>query len=283
MTLRMSPVSRAPLHPPEQRNSLVEIALRLLLLLLLLYGFLVAIETMSKAIKALTDAGMLGGGGDDAQLFQGASNPFAGLALGVLFTVLVQSSSTTTATIVAVVGSGSLSVEHAVPMVMGANVGTTITNTLVSVGHVRQKREFFRAFSAATVHDFFNLMMVVILLPVEILTGFLARSAAALSESLSGSGGGDFDSPIKTAVKTGHQWVESSLEWLGLEGGALAWCGLVVGILLTFFCLLRITKNMRQLMAGSIEQAINRTLKGSALIGVGIGVALDRSPCSLRR
>ena len=271
----MDPGSLRPsLHSGEQRKTPAEIAARLVLLIVLLYGFLVAIETMSKAIKALTDAGVLGGGGDNAQLFGGVSNPFAGLALGILFTVLVQSSSTTTATIVAVVGSGSLSVEHAVPMILGANIGTTITNTLVSVGHIRQRKQFFRAFSAATVHDFTNLMMVAIVLPIEIATGFLARLAGTLSSGLSGSGGSDFKSPIKSAVKAGHHQIEAALESLGLSGAGIGWAALLFGIALTFFCLLRITKNMRRLMAGGIERAINRTLESSALLGIGIGVLL---------
>jgi sodium-dependent phosphate cotransporter len=257
----MEPVSlHAPLHPPAERRTPQEVLLRIVYLLLLLYGFLVAIETMSKAIKALTDAGMLGGGGDEAHLFGGVNNPFAGLALGVLFTVLVQSSSTTTSTIVAVVGSGSLSVEHAVPMILGANIGTTITNTLVSIGHVRQRRDFYRAFSAATVHDFFNLMIVAIMLPLAIATGFLARTAGRLTEMIGGSGGSAYKSPVKTAVKAGHQWVQSALESLGLSGGALGWLALAVGIALTMLCLLKITKNMRSLMAGRIERAMNRTL-----------------------
>lgn len=276
MNSAMQPASDSakPTAPMEGRKSAKEIVARLLLLLLLLYGFLVAIETMSKAIKALTDSGMLGGGGNNAQLFGGVSNPFAGLALGVLFTVLVQSSSTTTATIVAVVGSGTLSVQQAVPMILGANIGTTITNTLVSVGHVRQRQEFFRAFSAATVHDAFNLMMVAVILPLELMTGLLSKTAQSLSESLGSSGGADLDSPIKSAIKAGHGGIESMLEGVGLQGSALGWVALVTGIILTLLCLLRITDNMRKLMAGSIEQAINKTLEGSSLIGVGIGVLL---------
>ena len=45
-------------------------------------------------------------------------------------------------------------------MIMGANIGTTVTNTLVSLGHIRQPAEFKRAFAAATVHDFFNVLAV---------------------------------------------------------------------------------------------------------------------------
>ena len=82
--------------------------------------------------------------GADTQerLFSAVSNPIAGLCVGILGTVLVQSSSASTSVIVGLVASGALGVEQAVPMVMGANIGTTVTNTLVSLGHVRQSAEF---------------------------------------------------------------------------------------------------------------------------------------------
>jgi hypothetical protein len=99
---------------------------RVLWLLLLLYGFLLAIQLLGGAFKLL--------GAGATEMLAGVANPFAGLAVGVLATVLVQSSSTTTSVIVALVGSGTLDVSHAVPMVMGANIGTTVTNTLVSSG-----------------------------------------------------------------------------------------------------------------------------------------------------
>ena len=56
---------------------------------------------------------------------------------------------------------------------MGANIGTTVTNTLVSLAHSMDPREFRRAFSGATVHDVFNWLTVLILLPVEHFTGQL--------------------------------------------------------------------------------------------------------------
>jgi len=148
-------MSEPALTPPAERNYLA-IGLRWLLILALLYGFLVAIQLMGNSIKSL---------GKDAasSLFAGVSNPFAGLSVGVLATVLVQSSSTTTSTIVGLVGAAkavALPLTSAVPMIMGANIGTTITNTIVSVGHIRQGPEFRRAFAAATVHDFFNILCV---------------------------------------------------------------------------------------------------------------------------
>ncbi|MCZ6596100.1 MAG: Na/Pi symporter [Planctomycetota bacterium] len=262
-----------PVRPPRMEPGAGIMILRLAYLLCLLFGFLVAIETMSKAIQALADTGLLGSG-EDGELFSGVSNPFAGLALGVLFTVLVQSSSTTTSTIVAVVGSGALSVKHAVPMILGANVGTTITNTLVSIGHVRRSREFRRAFAAATVHDFFNLMAVAVMLPIELATGFLSRTAGWLTSSLGSAGGAEYKSPFKKAIRGVHGRLVDLVEASGLDGKMLSVALLVVGIGLTFLCLYQITRNMRSLMAGRIERAMNRTLESSGLLAVVIGIMI---------
>jgi sodium-dependent phosphate cotransporter len=95
-------------------------------------------------------------------LFDGITNPVAALFVGILATVLVQSSSVTTATIVGLVAAGQLDIDIAVYMVMGANMGTTVTNTIVSLAHARKSEEFKLAFSAATMHDFFNLMAVIV-------------------------------------------------------------------------------------------------------------------------
>jgi sodium-dependent phosphate cotransporter len=241
-------------------------------LIALLFCFLTAIELMSKAIQLISSGG-LGGSGDAEELFHGVSNPFAGLALGVLFTVMVQSSSATTATIVAVVGSGALKVLHAVPMVMGANIGTTITNTLVSIGHVGRSAEFRRAFAAATVHDFFNLIVVALLLPFELTTRLLSNTAARLTSVLQ-FGGAEFKSPIKTAVKTVYHLIRDALEGIGLEGRALGVCMLILGLALVFACLHQITSSMRKVLAGRIEKAMNRALEGNALFGIGLGVVI---------
>ena len=124
----------------------------------------------------LVAVSLIGGGfklaaGDQAQeLFAFASNPITGLVIGTIATALIQSSSTVTAAIVGLV-AGGLPVGIAIPMVMGANIGTTITNTIVSLGHIKVGEEFRRAFAAATIHDVFNLMAVLIFLPLEISFG----------------------------------------------------------------------------------------------------------------
>lgn len=89
-----------------------------------------------------------------------------GVILGTLSTALVQSSSTVTSVIVGLV-AGGVPVSIAVPMIMGANMGTTITNTIVVLGDVKDGKTFNKAFRASTVHDFFNLYSIAIFLPIE--------------------------------------------------------------------------------------------------------------------
>lgn len=105
------------------------------------------------------------------------SNPFTGLFIGLLVTAIIQSSSATTSMTVALVASGSLTLQGAVPIIMGANIGTTITSTIISLGFITKKKEFRRAVAAGTYHDFFNILTVVILFPLEYYYGFLSGMA----------------------------------------------------------------------------------------------------------
>jgi sodium-dependent phosphate cotransporter len=116
-------------------------------------------------------------------LFSFAQNPFLGLGVGLLATALVQSSSAVTTILVGLVASG-LPVAIAVPMVMGANIGTTVTNTIASLGFLRQPENFERAFAAATIHDFFNLLALAILFPLEIGFHGIENSAHGLAATL---------------------------------------------------------------------------------------------------
>jgi solute carrier family 34 (sodium-dependent phosphate cotransporter) len=117
------------------------------------------------------------------ELFQATNNPFVGLFIGLLMTALIQSSSTVTAMIVAVVASGNLSLAQAVPVVMGANIGTTLTSTLVAFGYIMRKREFKKAMSAGVLHDVFNILTVLILFPLEVYFGFLSRLSSYITDT----------------------------------------------------------------------------------------------------
>jgi solute carrier family 34 (sodium-dependent phosphate cotransporter) len=117
------------------------------------------------------------------ELFLATNNPFIGLFVGLLMTALIQSSSTVTAMIVAVVASGSLSLAQAVPLVMGANIGTTITSTLVAFSFIMKKNEFRKALAAGVMHDIFNILTVLILFPLEVYFGLLSQMATHLTET----------------------------------------------------------------------------------------------------
>ena len=252
----------------------IPVRVRLILVLFLLYLFLVGVKALESGIKGF-------GADFTDSLFEGVSNPIAGLFVGILATVLVQSSSVSTATIVGLVGAGTLTVPLAVPMIMGANIGTTVTNTLASLGYLRRSTEFRRAFAGATMHDFFNLMAVAVLLPIELATKFLSKTAEALAGLLGRSTTVGFeapDSPIKAAVKAPVKLLENIFEGLGAGETLIAILLLVVGLAFIFLALAYITRNMRLVVAGNIERSMNAVLaKGGGVTAMAIGLIMTVS------
>ena len=237
----------------------------------LIYTFLVGVSSLESGIKVM-------GADTQESLFSSVSNPVAGLFIGILGTVLVQSSSASTSVIVGLVGTGALGVGDAVPMVMGANIGTTVTNTLVALAHMRQSEEFKRAFAAATVHDFFNLMAVGILLPVELATGVLSTLAENISSRLVGSAGSEWKSPIKKWVKEPVGWLKDLGDAIGAAGNVLGTFLVIVGLVIILLSLAYITKNMRQLVADRIEASLNRVLgTGAGVVAMVLGLLITIS------
>lgn len=260
--------------PPERSSPVYTHPLawipRAVLVIGLLYLFLVGVSSLEAGIKAL---------GADFQvgLLERVDHPLAGLFAGVLATVLVQSSSVSTATIVGLVGAGTLSVDAAVPMIMGANIGTTVTSTLASMGHVRRGDEFRRAFAAATVHDIFNVMAVIVFLPIQLKTEFLSRSAEMIADLLGGSSvrGGKPNSPIKQMVKEPVAWAKHAFESITDSDQLIGFLLIAFGLVLIFGALAVITKNMRLLIAERIELAMNSLIsRGGGLPGMAAGLVM---------
>ena len=238
------------------------------LVLALIYFFLVGVSSLETGIKDM-------GADTQEQLFANVNHPLAGLFVGILGTVLVQSSSASTSVIVGLVASQALGVEQAVPMIMGANIGTTVTNTLVSLGHLRASAEFKRAFAAATVHDFFNLFAVALLLPLELATGLISGIAQGISGVLVGSQGTEWKSPIKASVKAPVGWIESMWEGIGFSGNVLGVTMVVCGLIIVLLALTLITKNMRRLVADRVERTLNAVLgKGAGFVALIVGIVI---------
>ena len=259
----------SPSSEGETRQSRATPALRTILVLGFLYLFLVGVSMLEAGIKAF-------GADFQADLLNGVDHPIAGLAAGVLATVLVQSSSVSTSTIVGLVGAGTLTVDAAVPMIMGANIGTTVTNALVALGSARRSEEFRRAFAGATMHDFFNLMAVAVFLPLQVATNFLSRAAEEIAELLGGNvGGSTAKSPIKQAVKEPVGWIKDGIDSLTGADEVLGGLLLGFGILVILLALTVITRNMRRLIASRIETGLNALVtRGGGLVGMIFGVLI---------
>lgn len=247
-------------------NKKYEIVYKILAVAALLYLFLVSISLMGAAFKGF-------GKGFAENLIRTTSNPFVGLFIGILATSIVQSSSTTTSVVVGIVGAGGLTVGNAIPIVMGANIGTTVTNTLVSLGHVGRRDEFRRAIGAATVHDFFNLICVSVLFPIELATGYLEKTATLMSRVFSNVGGIKFVSPVKLAT---HPAVELIKKVVILLSGSKLAAYIIMAILsliILFFALYFIVKVMKSLVVNRAEIILDNVIQRSSILGLFAGLA----------
>ena len=244
------------------KKDFLKTLLNIFLLILFLYLFLVGINGLSSAIKHF-------GSGLANLIISATDVPIIALFIGTFVTVLFQSSSTTTSLIVGMVSSGVLSLESAIPMIMGANIGTTVTNTIVSLGHINHGNEFKRAFAASTIHDFFNLLSVLILFPLEIKFHLLENSSKALGRLLFGKISMDevMKSPIKTAIK----WGSKQLEVLSFDHNVLY---LILSVLLTLLMLYMIVKLLRGMVLAKVESFFDKYIFRTAIRAMIFGVLL---------
>ena len=240
-----------------------------LLAIATLYMLIVAIGVIGDGFKGL--------GKDAAEgLFDFATNPFIALFVGVLATAIIQSSSTTTTLVVTAVGAGALPIEVAVPMIMGANIGTSVTNTLASFGHAGHKDEFRRAFAASTVHDFFNLFAVIILLPLEILFHPIQRSAEWVSEQLFGTvlpdpGQADLVGTLTDPVVDvlGMSGLMGALPGSDVVAGTLT---ILLGVAMIFFAVSWLGKILQLIMVGKAKAILEKSVGGHPLTAMGAGM-----------
>jgi len=203
---------------------------------------------------------------------------FICLFIGVFATVLFQSSSTTTSLIVGMAGGGLIELYSAIPMVMGANIGTTVTNTLISLGHLRKGEEFKRAFAASTVHDFFNILAVIIFFPIEYFFGFLEKSATSLGNMFfTEISEKPFQSPIKQAVSWGVDHLKHFVHTISESN----WLLLIVSVVVTLIMLFSIVKLLRSMVLSKVEAFFDKYIFKTALramiFGFGLTVLVQSS------
>lgn len=236
-----------------------------------------AIGIMLTAIYLIVDGILSMGTGTVSRLFDLAVNPLIGLLVGILATAAIQSSSTVTALTVAAVGTGAVPVSVAIPVILGANIGTTITASIVSFGFLGHRGEFQRAFTAAALHRWFNVLFVAVIFPLEILFQPLQRLSDLLADTLVGDG----PEPITTG-----SWVFSLftplIDLVGVRG-LLGWlfapqvaaiASAVLGTVLVLVAVRLMNSQLRTIMAASTRTLLKRSSGNSDVLGIAVGTVV---------
>ncbi|UCE22898.1 MAG: Na/Pi symporter [Candidatus Aminicenantes bacterium] len=229
-------------------------------LLIALYLFFFSLELMGASLKMF-------GKGLAENLIQTTTNPMVGLFIGILATSIIQSSSSTTSIVVGLVAGGVLNVPNAIPIIMGANIGTSVTNTLASLTQINRSIEFQRSFSAAVVHDFFNVLAVLVIFPLQYFTNFLGRGATFMGEQFQHIGGLKFLSPVKAITKPVVEIFKDLI-------GDLPWILLVLALVCLLFSLSQMVKSLKVLVVTKAEAWFDRYLFKTALRAFLVGLLL---------
>ena len=232
--------------------------LKTLALLGLVYVFLLSITLIGSSFK------MMGKETAEAIMYM-VSNPIMGLVVGVFTTSLVQSSSLTTSLVVSLVAGHVLTIDLAIPIIMGANIGTSITNLIVSIGHIRRSEEFERALGASIVHDFFNVLAVAVIFPLQLMFNVIGISARAASGLFVNIGGLKFVNPLNAILKP----VANAILQIFPN---FPWIGIIIAFILLFFALRYLVVVMKSLILKKIEaffdQYIFKTAFRALLLGM---------------
>lgn len=208
--------------------------------------FIFAIDLLTVAVGRINSGLAL-------EILQATKNPFISLFIGLLVTALIQSSSTVTASVVAIVASGNLTLQQAVPIVLGANIGTTLTSTLVSLSYVMNNKEFRRALSAGISHDVFNILSVILLFPLEIYFSLLSKVAAHIAGWFASDN--SFEGPIVYNRMFTRTWTDWLVDQINLPLVAM-----IISILLVFFAINVLSTAMYKSFVRDTFEDINKVI-----------------------
>lgn len=223
-----------------------------------IFVFLLSIELLSHSMKIL-------GKPFAEKLLTITFNPVVGLFIGILVTTLVQSSSVTTSLTVGLVAGGAIPIKHAIPIIMGANIGTTVTNLLVALFHITRKREFEKAMPAAIVHDFFNVLSVLIFFPLEVIFHPIEIFSNFLTHLFSTVGGLHIVSPLKIIFKP-------LVKAIGIICAEEAWIMIPIAVVLLYGSLKVIVDSTRKLVSARFEILLDKYLFGNPAKAFLIGI-----------
>ncbi|MCC5882381.1 MAG: Na/Pi symporter [Halomonas sp.] len=240
-----------------------------------LYLFLAALNVLGSGL------GTFGRASDFlTQLFAYGENPFIALLAGVLVTMIVQSSSFTSALIVTLVATGEMTLGTAVFAIMGANIGTAVTGVIVALANMRIKRNFRRSFTAALMHDFFNILTVLVVFPLEFISGLFheagrgifSRLAGWLAELIGLEEVARPNSPIKLITQPVVDLFNALGGWLMPTPAAQGLLVAGLGLLLMFIALIFMVQNLRGALLRHMDGLFRTYFFRSDLRAYGVGV-----------
>jgi sodium-dependent phosphate cotransporter len=239
------------------------------------YFFIAAINLMGAGLK--TVAGVPEAKQVMDQVFELAHDPLAGLSVGVLITSLVQSSSFTTTFTVGLVAAGQIDLATAIPIVMGANVGTSVTNILVSLAHLRHRTEFRRSLGGAIVHDLFNVLSVSLFMPLEWKFRIISVPADAFARWLGRAAFFTTSPKEYNIVRWAISPVTRAAQWLlgtalGLDQVALGLVTAALAIVILFAALYFLVRILRGLLRDRLAGLFSRTLFAHPAISFVVGI-----------
>lgn len=224
----------------------------------------------------LIDGAYALGAGPLKHLLDLATHPVAGLALGVFITAVAQSSTATTALTIAAVAAGSVSVPVAIPVILGANIGTTITPLLAAFSYTGDRRGFSNAFFTASLHAWFNVVVVLALFLVEVAFHSLERVSALVAGALPGGGATTIDAARFTIAG----FFQPAVDALGTQGllgglGSPAVAGalsVVLGAVVALVALRVMARHLRVLFAATTHSLLESAFATNPLGGFAVGL-----------
>lgn len=251
--------------------------IRWLLVLASVFAIIIGINLILDGVYSV-------GSSSTNRLYDLARDPIIGLLIGVLATTLVQSSTTTTTLTVAAVGAGIVTVPVAIPIIMGANIGTTMTALLVSFSYMGERREFKKAFTTAAMHLWFNVLVVLIALTIEILFHPLQTISGYLADRVLGAN--DTTVPTTHVVEKIMTPIVETIGTHGLfgmvgNGGVATALSLITGTLCILVAIRVMSYQLRMITAATAHSLLDmfsspgenkrQTLKTNTL-GFGVGL-----------
>jgi sodium-dependent phosphate cotransporter len=274
----------------HQELSGIDILKKTLTFIAVLFVFLVALKAMGTSFKSFK--------GLAENILNLTDNPFKALFIGMLATAIIQSSSTTTSMIVTMVAATTLAftekfdagvitmaeqqesikqtIEGAVFLIFGANIGTSVTSSILAFGHIGKKKEYRKAVAAATVHDFFNILVVSILFPLEYFFKVLTGPATILANFFYMGDGDKLDtksfSVMKYTIKPVVGWMKDGSKAINKEH--YGYILLAFSLLLLFFALRALTKVLEAYVKDKAKDTLNKVMFKSPNRALSLGVVM---------